>query len=63
MDPQRTQGRFRQQQNSAKSFQVQARDIPDVSHVEGFTLQSTVLYTILSAAILISFYTGYKRYM
>lgn len=63
MDPSRTQHRFRQQQTSAKSFQIQPRDIPDASGVEGFTLPSTILYTVLSAVLLISSYVGYKRYV
>jgi len=63
MDPSRTQHRFRQQQTSASNFQIQSRDIPDTVGIEGFTLPSTILYTALSAALLISSYVGYKRYV
>jgi len=62
MDPSRTQHRFRQQQTSASNFQIQSRDISDVG-IEGFTLPTTILYTVLSAALLITSYVGYKRYV
>lgn len=74
MDPSiRTQQRSRYQQNEAKGFRLQSRDIPETASdantppppiiLEKMSMRSTAGNTFMTAVVLISSYIVYKIYL